>query len=101
MSAECAWHDTSFTKLTRTACKLSTSPLFFIFFFLVSGRNFPYVCVCGCVHVCVNLSPHSPFPVSREEGDSTPPEGWQKSILTLSFPRFPMLSRPSLPSNKG
>ncbi|XP_041927588.1 tyrosine-protein phosphatase non-receptor type 21 isoform X1 [Alosa sapidissima] len=38
---------------------------------------------------------------SLEEGDSTPPEGWQKSILTLSFPRFPMLSRPSLPSNKG
>uniref|UniRef100_A0A8B9LB23 protein-tyrosine-phosphatase n=1 Tax=Astyanax mexicanus TaxID=7994 RepID=A0A8B9LB23_ASTMX len=38
---------------------------------------------------------------SLEESDAPPSEGSQKSILTLSFPRFPMLSRPSLPSNKG
>ncbi|XP_067099943.1 tyrosine-protein phosphatase non-receptor type 21 isoform X1 [Osmerus mordax] len=38
---------------------------------------------------------------SLEESDPPPSEGSQKSILTLSFPRFPMLSRPSLPSNKG
>lgn len=38
---------------------------------------------------------------SLEESDSPSSEGSQKSILTLSFPRFPMLSRPSLPSNKG
>lgn len=37
----------------------------------------------------------------REECDPLPSEGSQKSLLTLSFPRFPMLSRPSLPSNKG
>ncbi|KAI3367619.1 hypothetical protein L3Q82_026458 [Scortum barcoo] len=36
-----------------------------------------------------------------EECDPLPSEGSQKSLLTLSFPRFPMLSRPSLPSNKG
>ncbi|XP_037096749.1 tyrosine-protein phosphatase non-receptor type 21 isoform X2 [Syngnathus acus] len=38
---------------------------------------------------------------SLEECDPMPPEGSQKSLLTLAFPRFPMLSRPSLPSNKG
>ncbi|KAF7669234.1 hypothetical protein LDENG_00220850 [Lucifuga dentata] len=38
---------------------------------------------------------------SLEECDPLPSEGSQKSLLTLSFPRFPMLSRPSLPSNKG
>ncbi|XP_069563244.1 tyrosine-protein phosphatase non-receptor type 21 isoform X3 [Brachyistius frenatus] len=37
---------------------------------------------------------------SLEECDPLPSEGSQKSLLTLSF-RFPMLSRPSLPSNKG
>ncbi|XP_049596428.1 tyrosine-protein phosphatase non-receptor type 21 isoform X1 [Syngnathus scovelli] len=38
---------------------------------------------------------------SLEECEPMPPEGSQKSLLTLAFPRFPMLSRPSLPSNKG
>uniref|UniRef100_UPI0037E8684F tyrosine-protein phosphatase non-receptor type 21 isoform X1 n=1 Tax=Semicossyphus pulcher TaxID=241346 RepID=UPI0037E8684F len=38
---------------------------------------------------------------SLEECDPLPSEGSQKSLLTLSFPRFPMLLRPSLPSNKG
>ncbi|XP_077393958.1 tyrosine-protein phosphatase non-receptor type 21-like isoform X1 [Festucalex cinctus] len=38
---------------------------------------------------------------SLEECDPMPPEGSQKSLLTLAFPRFPMLSRPSPPSNKG
>uniref|UniRef100_A0A3Q1EXP3 protein-tyrosine-phosphatase n=1 Tax=Acanthochromis polyacanthus TaxID=80966 RepID=A0A3Q1EXP3_9TELE len=38
---------------------------------------------------------------SLEECDPLPSEGSQKSLLTLSFPRFPMLSRPSLSSNKG
>ncbi|XP_077587056.1 tyrosine-protein phosphatase non-receptor type 21 isoform X1 [Stigmatopora nigra] len=38
---------------------------------------------------------------SLEECDPLPPEDSQKSLLTLSFPRFPMLPRPSLLSNKG
>ncbi|CAG5866568.1 unnamed protein product [Menidia menidia] len=38
---------------------------------------------------------------SLEESDSLPSEASQKSLLTLSFPRFPMLSRTSLPANKG
>ncbi|XP_068614392.1 tyrosine-protein phosphatase non-receptor type 21-like [Brachionichthys hirsutus] len=38
---------------------------------------------------------------SLEECDPPPSEGSQKSLLTLSFPRFPMLSRLSFPSNKG
>ncbi|KAM8833924.1 tyrosine-protein phosphatase non-receptor type 21 isoform 1-T1 [Synchiropus picturatus] len=38
---------------------------------------------------------------SLEECDPLPSEGSQKSLLNLSFPRFPMLTRPSLPSNKG
>nr|XP_043903329.1 tyrosine-protein phosphatase non-receptor type 21 isoform X1 [Solea senegalensis] len=38
---------------------------------------------------------------SLEECDPLPSEGSQKSLLTLSFPRFPMLSRPFLPSDKG
>ncbi|XP_035276398.1 tyrosine-protein phosphatase non-receptor type 21 isoform X1 [Anguilla anguilla] len=38
---------------------------------------------------------------SLEESEAPPSESSQKSILTLSFPRFPMLSRPSLPSIKG
>ncbi|XP_038128509.1 tyrosine-protein phosphatase non-receptor type 21 isoform X1 [Cyprinodon tularosa] len=36
-----------------------------------------------------------------EECVPLPSEGSQKSLLTLSFPRFPMLSRTSLPSDKG
>ncbi|XP_033893367.3 tyrosine-protein phosphatase non-receptor type 21-like isoform X1 [Acipenser ruthenus] len=35
---------------------------------------------------------------SLEPSESAPAEGSQKSLLTLSFPRFPLLSRPSLPS---
>ncbi|XP_040056499.1 tyrosine-protein phosphatase non-receptor type 21 isoform X1 [Gasterosteus aculeatus] len=38
---------------------------------------------------------------SLEGCEPLPSEGSQKSLLTLSFPRFPMLSRPALPSNKG
>ncbi|XP_019728051.1 tyrosine-protein phosphatase non-receptor type 21 isoform X2 [Hippocampus comes] len=38
---------------------------------------------------------------SLEECAPMPPVGSQKSLLTLAFPRFPMLSRPSPPSNKG
>ncbi|XP_029686359.1 tyrosine-protein phosphatase non-receptor type 21 isoform X1 [Takifugu rubripes] len=38
---------------------------------------------------------------SLEDCDPLPSVVSQKSLLTLSFPRFPMLSRPSLPSNKG
>ncbi|MEQ2182181.1 hypothetical protein GOODEAATRI_019556, partial [Goodea atripinnis] len=44
----------------------------------------------------VSLSLLSP----SEECAPLPPEGSQKSLLTLSFPRFPMLSRTSLPSDK-
>ncbi|XP_061824172.1 tyrosine-protein phosphatase non-receptor type 21 isoform X1 [Nerophis lumbriciformis] len=38
---------------------------------------------------------------SLEECEPQPSEGSQKSLLTLSFPRFSMLSRPSPSSNKG
>lgn len=85
MSAECAWLDTGSTKSTKVLCKcvVQAIPL---------GR------CCVCVQFL--LHPYH-FPVSREESEAPPSESSQKSILTLSFPRFPMLSRPSLPSNKG
>ncbi|KAA0711661.1 Tyrosine-protein phosphatase non-receptor type 21 [Triplophysa tibetana] len=38
---------------------------------------------------------------SVEPSDGPSSDCSQRSILTLSFPRFPMLLRPSLPSNKG
>ncbi|XP_026858207.2 tyrosine-protein phosphatase non-receptor type 21 isoform X1 [Electrophorus electricus] len=56
-------------------------------------------------YVCrMCLSRHKFYKINKsslEESEAPPSEGSQKSILTLSFPRFPMLSRPSLPSNKG
>lgn len=53
---------------------------------------------------CLLFSLTSALPSSslfREDCDPLPSVVSQKSLLTLSFPRFPMLSRPSLPSNKG
>ncbi|KAI5102513.1 tyrosine-protein phosphatase non-receptor type 21 isoform X1 [Silurus meridionalis] len=56
-------------------------------------------------YVCrMCLARHRFYKINKstlEESDAPPSESSQKSILTLSFPRFPMLSRPSLPSNKG
>ncbi|KAF4084222.1 hypothetical protein AMELA_G00126140 [Ameiurus melas] len=56
-------------------------------------------------YVCrMCLARHRFYKINKstlEESDVPPSESSQKSILTLSFPRFPMLSRPSLPSNKG
>lgn len=43
-----------------------------------------------CLFVCMYL-------VFRDSPDSPPEEGSQKSFLILSFPRFPILSRPSVP----
>ncbi|XP_058254897.1 tyrosine-protein phosphatase non-receptor type 21 isoform X1 [Hemibagrus wyckioides] len=56
-------------------------------------------------YVCrMCLARHRFYKINKstlEESEAPPSESSQKSILTLSFPRFPMLSRPSLPSNKG
>lgn len=87
MCAECAWHGTGSTRLTKVLCKC-------LFQAISLGRW------CVCAPCSLLLHPYH-FPVSREESEAPSSESSQKSILTLSFPRFPMLSRPSLPSNKG
>lgn len=93
MCVGCVWPDSSSIRLTRAACKWLILPFLpdSLLFFIIS-------CKCLLLSLTSALLSSSLF---REDCDPLPSVVSQKSLLTLSFPRFPMLSRPSLPSNKG
>lgn len=89
MCVGCVWPDSSFIRLTRVACKCFY--LAFTMSSLVPVSLSRYTCISS-------LLSSSLF---REDCDPLPSDGFQKSLLTLSFPRFPMLSRTCLTSIKG